>query len=301
MEAVRRAAEEAARLRARAGIARITASCRARRFIGVDGSYALYTLGAVTVVLVRAVAVALGEEPYLIDSGVRVYAMPTPFDNLEARLAAEDLMAVEETRILERLAAETRLGNETLIVLDGPLYDPPRPAPQSRIAARLLPETHPDYHEWRASILRRLARRAVVAGYVKRPGSVRWLASSLGSEAPDNMLASRLLSPGEYTRPRAAPRGSHHPAYGGIYYTYARLWRSVVRVEALGPLHVEEATRCLAALTPRPHPAPVAAAHEASRLTSRDAEIAVKLLVSRLSKELGREAIEAVLLEEHGG
>lgn len=298
-EKLRAAAAELQKLRTKIGVSR-AGGCRYTRFIGVDGSLAVYTGGVLTTAVVQAAAViieATSRGLRVVDverEGPYTFTMLTPYDSIEVRAAVEEAMSVYETLLLERIA--DRVDGETLVVIDGPLADPPRHVPLSRytrsLVGRLLDEKGGDYHQWRASVVRLAAERGGIAGYVKRPGGVHWLADAIGVPLDDQLLAEALLQPGEYTRPRKAPESHPLSLYREHHYTYVKPAEGIVaRIDSIGALGTANAADCLLLLPRARHPLPVAAAHHAAMLRVDDARRLHRLLASALVRRLGRDAI----------
>ena len=290
---------EARRLRDRLGVAKAE-ECRYTRFIGIDGSFVIHTGGILTVALVQAAAVVLTTRrdgrlavERVERLGPYTFTITTPYDSIEARAAIEDAMSVYETLILEKMLEEA--DSETLIVLDGPIPDPPRHVPLSRLTLQLVGDIlkdKDDYHSWRASVVLHAANRGGVAGYVKRPGGIKWLASSIGVALDDQFIAEAVLNPGEYIRPRIAPLAHPLDAYKELYYTYVRVSdATIARIDSIGALGATRAAECLLLLPRAKHPLPVIAAHKAATLRMDDAKRVYRLLLSLLARRLGRDAI----------
>ncbi len=130
-------------------------SASSTRVVGVDGSRALVErLGSTALYIVKAVAVSLGDAPRRF---TKLLVLEDPLDErLEA--CAEDCMSA-----LEALAYESVGSDVEMLLIDGPIVDPPRaPYPCSRVCAE-------DLHERRAKTLARIVGRgATVLGFVKR-------------------------------------------------------------------------------------------------------------------------------------
>ena len=298
-DTLRSVLREARRLRGKLGVAK-AGECRYTRFIGIDGSFVIHSGGVLTVALVQAAAVIIStrDDGQLVVERVErigpyTFTVTTPYDSIEVRAAIEEAMGVYETLILEKMLDE--VDSETLIVLDGPIPDPPRHVPLSGLTRQLVGDILDDkdsYHRWRASVVLDAASRGGIAGYVKRPGGVRWLASSIGVELDDQFIADAVLEPGEYIRPRTAPLTHPLDAYKELHYTYVKTsGAGVARVDSIGALGAMRAAECLLLLPRARHPLPVAAAHRAATLRIDDARRVHRLLLSLLVRRLGRDAI----------
>lgn len=278
--------------------------CRFTRFIGVDGGLSLYTGSVLSVGVVKAAAVVIEAR----NGGLRItsvekhgpmyFTLPTPYDSLEVRTALEEVMSYYETLMLEKL--REHVDSETLVVIDGPLSDPPRVVPLSPLTPQLVrDENLLDYHHWRASIIRDLARRGGIAGYVKRPSGIKWLSAELGVDVEDSIVAKVTLREGEYTRPRPAPI-SQPPleAYTDMYYSYVKASRgNIARIDSIGALGAANAAECLLLIPAAIHPLPVTAAHEAARLRASDAEKLHRILLSALLRRLGRDSLKLLTID----
>ncbi len=242
----------------------------------------------------RAVAVTISEK-VVEELGPLHFTIREPGDTLEVRMAAEELMSIVETLILSKLGGRCNTG--TLVVIDGPLQDPPRGnVPSSKLGLEALNRVAGvrDYHAWRAKVVRELVSRGcTLAFFVKRPTGSRLL-----THAYDDELVARIaLEELEYTRPEPLPPRILHYAQLDAAYSYVKLGGKPARVEVVPRGSAEEALRALAALTPKglPYPIPVLAAHTLTRVSSEDARTAHILALERLARRVGPRLLARIL------
>ncbi len=306
LEALAKELEEAAAREARS-LSELTEELRTRikplklkrvssyhRVTGVDGSNAVYKAGGFATIIVKAVAVTLGEG-VVEELGPLHFTIREPSDTLEMRMTAEELMSIVETLILARL--EGRCDTNTLIIVDGPLQDPPRGnIPSTKLGSEALRRVAGtgDYHAWRAGIIRKLASRGcTLAFFVKRPVGSRLLTRTYD----DEMVARIALDESEYTKPEPLPPRVLHYAQLNAVYSYVKLGSRVARVEVVPGDSAERALYALTALTPRglPYPIPVLAAHTLTRVSVEDAKSAHILALERIARRLGPQLLARIL------
>jgi hypothetical protein len=202
---------------------------------------------------------------------------------------------VKEYASLRMMLAEARLASTasaSLIVMDGPVVDPPF-EPRSAQALNATPR----YHEVRASLLSSPLRRgAVVVGFAKRAGGLTllravtgWDIALLGDGEAAYLILSRVIAVrrwcGALIGPLDPPRVRPYTLYRGLRLIYLLLawWDRVARLEVLGGDPLEAAT-ALARLTPRglPAPVPVMLAHRAASVPARSVRALTQKLVALL-------------------
>ncbi len=252
-------------------------------FAGVDGSMAeLVRLRSGSLFLVKAVRVeSTGEAESVEDI---VYAMG---GGEEVREYATFAMMKLEAQLAQKAKAK-------LVVLDGPLVDPPY-TPRFEPASRDFSK----YHEWRAKILESLKTRGkTVIGFTKAVGSQRLLDRLIGgwhSRLGDADKAYILLKSyleehdesycGAYLAPLEPPARPPFSVYHGlrIAFIYVRWWDDVARLELFAS-NMGEALEAVASLTSHklPAPAPVLLAHKRASISKS----VVRAFAQRLMKSL---------------
>ncbi len=258
-------------------------------YAGVDGWLArVYTVYSQAVYYTRAVAVYMldGSE----DLGVLedLILLPVEGGYEDCDEAAEYTMMTMEARLVLESS-----GRVPLVMVDGPLVDPPR-EPRSQLARRL----HSNYHPSRAGLLREASRRALVVGYVKKPRGERLLAPLLEWRGYDLEVATVVLQ--TVAGEEVVMLGPIELA-GGVYdayrlyglrlctaYTITPWWQYARRVEAECG-RIEEAVALVHALTPRgaKHPVPVQLAHQEANRGREALGTLRSMLAGRLTSHTG--------------
>ncbi|AEM38770.1 NurA domain protein [Pyrolobus fumarii 1A] len=270
--------------------------------IAVDGSYAVYGAHGLHAIVVKAAIVVISADKTSVTTlGPLVTSVYSLTGGEEIHRVAEELMIALETIAVARSTADA--SDAALLILDGPIADPPRPAPLStntrRILKRLLNIEIDDLHRWRASMLSSALRRLhALAGYVKRPSGSTLLTRKLDTlagklqQVDDAWIAGIALGPGEATSPeRMPPEGIYQLYYtmlGGIEYTYAKVGMMPPARLEVAPIGViDKILGCLSSLTKHSkHPLPIQLAHEKSLVSLEEAKTAHRLITNTLIKRL---------------
>ncbi len=208
---------------------------------------------------------------------------PLEYGVEDADEAAEyDMMAMEARALLEASS------HAELLVVDGPLVDPPR-EPRGGVAR----VRHKGYHKLRATMLSKAFRRTLVVGFVKKPRSERLLAPILGWRGYDIDAATTVLE--EYRGFMLGPirlRGGVYSEYESLgictSYIMAPWWPHAARVEAPCS-RIGEACSLLLALTPKGSlaPIPVQAAHQLASIGRSGVEGLRRALVEKIAVKAG--------------
>jgi len=229
--------------------------------------------------------------------------------------------------ICETLALDTALHRD-LIVIDGPIIDPPRNVHTLSIdlARRVLGINLDDYHEWRARIIRRIVETgAMVIGVVKRLRGGEALRQLIGLDSICNeeLLASMLLNEARkelgcydctiVTKPVELNHSlvSAYKRHGigvSVSYIMFRGCSKAVRVEIAHRCNSKsensliQVLKLLDSLTPYGTcvPLPVSLAHEKCRLNRNIVALLRKSISTKLINVTGTDGLSIVdLLGEH--
>lgn len=229
--------------------------------------------------------------------------------------------------ICETLALDTTLYRD-LVVIDGPIIDPPRNVHTLSIdlVRKILGIDLDDYHEWRAKIIRRIIETgAMVIGIVKRLRSSEILRQLIGLDpiCNEGLLATMLLNEarkvlGCYdctiaTKPVELNHSlvSAYRRHGidvSVSYIAFRGCSKAVRVEiahrsAEAESSLLQILRLLDSLTPYGAciPLPVSLAHEKCKLNRDIVTLLRKSISAKLINVTGVDGLSIVdLLGEHG-
>ena len=264
LEEVRRRARSFAEWLEANHLLHVVSSCPSRAYdevAGVDGWLAeMASLHSIVVYGVRAVRVAVGEDTARIEELFEDAVTHVGVGEEDVKELAQYHMMLAEARL-------ARNASQPVVMLDGPLIDPPLP-PRGQPTRRLLG----NYHVVRAQLLREALTSRLVVGYVKTPKTTslsRLLGfKGLGDAELGELILSEIISDGACgawigtLKPTAPVLDYYEPLGIGYAIVKLRWWKGVRGVEAPAKL-MEYALNVVAGWTPKgvQHPVPVLVAH----------------------------------------